>query len=123
MLDAGEQYSVGEVAATGTIRTTIFDAIEAVFEEYELLVLPTLGRADVGLHEEVGHEAWEIALTWPFNWTGHPVASVPAGLTEDGHPVGLQIVGPRYNDETVIAASASFERERPWHEHYPDRFL
>jgi len=123
VLDVAEEYSATDVAATGALRTDVFDAIEHVFEEYDLLVTPTIGRADVGLHEEPGQDAWEIALTWPFNWTGHPVASIPAGLTEAGHPVGLQIVAPRYNDETVIAASASFERERPWHQHYPDKHL
>jgi aspartyl-tRNA(Asn)/glutamyl-tRNA(Gln) amidotransferase subunit A len=121
LLDAGAEYSATDVATTGPLRTDVFDAVEAVFEEYELLVTPTVGRADVGLHEDLGREAWEIALTWPFNWTGHPVASIPAGLTDEGSPVGLQIVGPRYNDETVIGASAAFERERPWHQHYPDR--
>jgi len=58
-------------------------------------------------------------LTWPFNVTGHPASTVPAGTTDVGLPVGLQIVGGRYEDETVLAASAALERERPWHDIYP----
>jgi aspartyl-tRNA(Asn)/glutamyl-tRNA(Gln) amidotransferase subunit A len=50
--------------------------------------------------------------------TGHPAASVPAGLDEAGLPVGLQLVGRRFEDATVLAASAAFERERPWAEDY-----
>jgi len=50
-------------------------------------------------------------LTWPFNVTGHPAASVPVGQTDSGRPVGMQIVGRRYGDETVLAASAALEAE------------
>ena len=56
-------------------------------------------------------------LTYPINFTGHPAASVPAGLA-DGLPVGMQIVGRRYADADVLAASAAFERLRPWRQTY-----
>ncbi len=113
LLATGDEQSVADVAATGIVRTRVFDAVQDVFEEYDLLVTPTVGTAAMDLHTDRGLE-WELALTWPFNWTGHPAASVPAGLTDDGLPAGLQIVGPRYDDETVLAASAAVERERPW---------
>ena len=53
-------------------------------------------------------------FTWPFNVTGQPAASVPCGFTRDGLPIGLQIVGRRHADVTVLRASAAFERARPW---------
>ena len=43
-----------------------------------------------------------------------PAASVPCGFTADGLPVGLQIVGPRFDDLSVLQAAAAFERARPW---------
>jgi Asp-tRNA(Asn)/Glu-tRNA(Gln) amidotransferase A subunit family amidase len=57
-------------------------------------------------------------LTFVFNLTGHPAASVPAGLVE-GLPVGIQIVGHRHAEADVIAAAAALEREQPWHDDYP----
>jgi amidase/aspartyl-tRNA(Asn)/glutamyl-tRNA(Gln) amidotransferase subunit A len=56
-------------------------------------------------------------LTYPINFTGHPAASIPAGMV-DGLPVGMQIIGRRYADAGVFAASAAFERLRPWVENY-----
>ena len=50
----------------------------------------------------------------PFNLTGQPAASVPCGFTKDGLPIGLQIVGRRFDDVTVLRASAAFETARPW---------
>ena len=53
-------------------------------------------------------------LTHPFNFTGHPAASVPAGLTPGGLPVGLQVVGRRFADELVITLCRRVEQVRPW---------
>ena len=62
--------------------------------------------------------AW-IPFTYPFNMTGQPASSVPCGFTKDGLPIGLQIVGRRFDDVTVLRASAAFERVRPWAQHRP----
>jgi Asp-tRNA(Asn)/Glu-tRNA(Gln) amidotransferase A subunit family amidase len=58
-------------------------------------------------------------MTFPINFTGHPAISVPAGLTVEGLPVGLQIIGRRYADESVLALASRFEQSRPWLQSYP----
>jgi Asp-tRNA(Asn)/Glu-tRNA(Gln) amidotransferase A subunit family amidase len=58
-------------------------------------------------------------FTYPFNLTGQPAASVPAGMTASGLPVGLQIVGRRHADRTVLAASAAWEAAAPWQTRRP----
>ncbi len=58
-------------------------------------------------------------LTYPINFTGHPAISVPAGLTSEGLPVGLQIIGRRHADEAVLALANRFERAQPWFQSYP----
>ena len=57
-------------------------------------------------------------LTYPINFSGHPAASIPAGLVGDRLPVGMQIVGRRYADIDVLRASAVFEELRPWADSY-----
>jgi amidase/aspartyl-tRNA(Asn)/glutamyl-tRNA(Gln) amidotransferase subunit A len=57
-------------------------------------------------------------LTYPINLIGHPAASIPAGLTPNNLPVGMQIIGRRYADADVLAASAALERLRPWRDAY-----
>jgi Asp-tRNA(Asn)/Glu-tRNA(Gln) amidotransferase A subunit family amidase len=52
--------------------------------------------------------------TQPTNSTGHPSVSVPAGVAPNGVPFGLQISGPRFRDDLVLAVGAAWERAAPW---------
>jgi Asp-tRNA(Asn)/Glu-tRNA(Gln) amidotransferase A subunit family amidase len=54
------------------------------------------------------------AFTWPFNLTGQPAVSIPCGWTEDGLPLGLQLVGRRGADALVLRVAAAIEAEAPW---------
>lgn len=107
-------------------RTRVFDGIQTVLAEYDLLITATIAVPPFphGEHPTTIDgvsvdplRGW--VLTQPFNFTGHPAASIPAGFV-DGLPVGLQVAGQRFDDATVLAASAAFERQRPWHDAYRD---
>ena len=88
---------------------------------------PHGGRAPFGAGEppprEIDGEAVSVLgwmpFTYPFNLTGQPAASVPVGFTEAGLPVGLQIVGRRHADRTVLAAARAFETACPWIDRCP----
>ena len=60
-----------------------------------------------------------IPFTFPANMTGQPAVSLPAGWTDDGLPVGLQLIGRRYEDATLLRASAAYERAAPWAHRWP----
>jgi aspartyl-tRNA(Asn)/glutamyl-tRNA(Gln) amidotransferase subunit A len=94
---------------------------------FDLLLTPTASVAPFPVGQSPPREiagqpisilGW-MPFTFPFNLTGQPAASVPAGVTEDGLPVGLQIVGRRHADRAVLAASAAFEAACPWSERRP----
>ncbi len=109
-------------------RRELAATVAQFFGKYDLLLTPTIGvpawPADLplGIVEEVDGKpvtprGW--LLTFPFNLTGQPAASIPAGWTKEGLPVGLQIVG-RYNDEgTIFRAAAAFEQAQPWAQEKP----
>ena len=112
------------------LRSEIYDTFQTVFDRYQLLLTPTLAclpvdnAADGNTKgpDRINGEAVDPligwCLTYPVNFTGHPAASIPAGMTSDNLPVGMQIIGRRYADADVLAASAAFERLRPWREAY-----
>jgi aspartyl-tRNA(Asn)/glutamyl-tRNA(Gln) amidotransferase subunit A len=59
------------------------------------------------------------SFTIPFNLSWHPAATVRAGFSKAGLPVGLQIVGPRHRDDLVLQAAFAFEQARPWAHEWP----
>ena len=59
------------------------------------------------------------AFTIPFNLSWHAAATVRAGLSKAGLPLGLQSVGPRHRDDLVMQAAWAFEQARPWAHHWP----
>lgn len=105
----------------------LWDRLQPFFEKYDLLLTPTLPVTPfpVGIdwpREVTGqkvHPLNYLAFTYPFNLTGQPAASVPCGWTADGLPIGLQIVGKRFDDITVLRAAAAFEEARPWAGRWP----
>ncbi|MFC6906694.1 amidase [Halalkalicoccus tibetensis] len=127
LVEYGRSLSAMDVAMNNRQRTRIHRGIQAVFEEYDLLVTSTLSvppfpNDELGPTEIEGVETDPILgwlITAVFNMTGNPAASVPAGLTDEGLPVGMQLVGPRLADETVLAASAAYETVNPWYADYP----
>lgn len=118
---AGRNLSPVDLGRMDEVRTGIYDGVQSVFSEHDLLVTPTVSVPpipndsldDVRVGGEAVDSRADWLLTWPFNMTGHPAASVPAGSI-DGLPVGMQVVGPRFGDGAVLAASGAVERERPW---------
>jgi amidase len=128
-IELGYGLSAMDVWNDQIIRTEIYDAIESVLQNYELLVTPTLACMPVknatdgntlGPSQINGEEVDPLigwCLTYLTNFSGHPSASIPSGLV-DGLPVGVQIIGRRGADIDVLAASAAFERVRPWTDAY-----
>jgi len=107
--------------------TEYWHGVRSFFEKYDLLLTPTLAVPPLELGRftvreiagvKVSPLGW-MPFTYPFNITGQPAASVPCGWTDDGLPIGLQIVGRRFDDITVLRAAAAFEQALPWVDRTP----
>ncbi len=129
-MDEAQRTSLRQYSAYQVIRTEVFDMVQAVFAGHDLLVTPTLAclpvpnaatRGETLGPSEINGVAVDPSIGWcltfPLNFTGHPAASVPAGLA-DGLPVGMQVIGRLGADADVLAAAGAVERVRPWASHY-----
>ncbi len=104
-------------------RTAMWHIVREFFERFELLLTPVTAVPPIPLDVQYPREiagrrvsspiAW-FPFTYPFAMMGMPAISVPCGFTRDGLPVGLQIVGRRLADATVLRAAAAFEAVAPW---------
>jgi aspartyl-tRNA(Asn)/glutamyl-tRNA(Gln) amidotransferase subunit A len=127
LIRSAEPLSAADYAAAVMERDAVWDRMQQFFARYDLLLTPTMpttafaagvpipavvaGRPTVGF----GY----TPFTFPFNLTGQPAITVPCGIAADGLPVGLQIVGRRFADATVLQAAAAFEAARPWGDRVP----
>ncbi len=110
-------------------RVELVNWCRSILDEYDLLVTPTVpydpppakgplpseteGRAQI--------TASVAAFTIPFNLSWNPAATVRAGFTRAGLPVGLQLVAPHHREDLLFQAARAFERERPAHPDWPSR--
>ena len=93
------------------------------FDDWDLLLTPSASvaafPAELLMPKGWLEDEWDWITSWaqfsyPFDMTHNPAISVPAGLTAEGLPVGLQIVGRRLDDAGVLRAAKAFEAARPW---------
>ena len=118
IIPAQAYYKAQKIRAV--LRQQILDALEKV----DVLVLPT-GPVTAPLVESVpGIESKEhsltglagrISFTGPFNLAGTPAISVPCGFSAAGMPMGLQIVGKPFDEETVLRVAHAYEQNTDWH--------
>jgi amidase len=101
--------------------------INRIFDQHEVLLLPVLGEppVSVGRWDSRGGQ-WTLAgmtrrtgFGPPWNYLGNPAAAVPAGFTDDGLPLSVQIVGRPNDEATLLSLAAQIEAERPWADRRP----
>jgi aspartyl-tRNA(Asn)/glutamyl-tRNA(Gln) amidotransferase subunit A len=107
-------------------RYELREKVRQFFESYDLLLTPTLPVAPFGVGVNVPPQLPERSIvswvfyTYPFNLTGNPAASIPCGFTDEGLPVGLQMVTATNCETDLLRAAAAFEEAHPWAHVVPD---
>ncbi|AQS65504.2 amidase family protein (plasmid) [Agrobacterium sp. O3.4] len=113
LVEASARYDLKDYLSAAKARAEFAGRVHALFEDVDLLLLPTIPvepfaadrEAPEGFQSPSEVLAWTgwTPFTYPFNLSGNPAASLPCGLTVNGLPVGLQVVGRRHADALVMA--------------------
>ncbi|MBD3193874.1 MAG: amidase [Candidatus Lokiarchaeota archaeon] len=127
MTQAGLSYSAVDLEAAMYQRKLIHEEIFKQFKNLDVILTPTTAVYPFELGKmfpskiagkRASPVAW-MSFTFPFNLTGNPAASIPCGWSSEGTPIGMQIIGKRFKEETVLQVSRAFEKIQPWQDKRP----
>ncbi len=130
LVEQAQKIGAKDFIAALKSRALFSNLVQGLFEVYDFLVMPSvpiapfsaeLNGPDTGPYiESKSPVAWArwAPFSYPFNLTGNPAASLPCGWNGN-LPVGLQVVGRRFDDAGVLRFSATFEAARPWRNRVP----
>ena len=117
------------------VRRLVYEGFERAFERVQVMVVPTIAFPAPAIEDlDQGYtriDGREVRLsdhrgnlftlcTIPFNQTGLPALSVCCGFSPSGLPIGMQIVGKPFDEETVLRVGHAYERAAGWYKRTPD---
>lgn len=124
----GQAYSGIDYMRATHRRMMLRGRFVELFRRIDILVTPTVAvtafaAGTIGVEQIDGrkvdrHLGWS-PFSWPINLAGLPAATVPCGCDREGLPIGLQIVAPWLEEETILSVAAAFEQARPWATAWP----
>ncbi len=125
VLDRALDQTIDQYYGRVFARYEFRERVRQFLEKFDLLMTPTLPTAAFDVGRDVPVEldgeniiSW-VAYTYPFTLCGLPAASIPAGFTRAGLPVGLHIVAKALRETDILRAAAAFEAARPWADKKP----
>jgi amidase len=128
LVAAGKLFSRDVVARSRAAEPQFTARMGEVFRDFDVLLTPVVpmppwplkrfeGRGVVGATMGAGDIT---PFTIPWNVSGQPAASLPAGFTDRGLPLAVQLIGRPHDETTLLSLAAQVEAERPWAERKPD---
>ena len=126
-IEAGLFISAAEYLQAQQARTLFIRRSRELLEEVDILAGPMepITAHKIGdTHVQVGDTTMGSVpaltqYTRPFNLNGFPAITVPCGFSEDGLPIGLQLAGRPFDEETVLRAAHAYEQATDWHGRRP----
>src|SRR5207248_1209695 len=124
---AGHRIGHGTLARVRRGEAKHAARMNAIFDRFDLVMTPMFAHAANPTGKYDGKNSIVTSLgvssvashTTPWNITGQPAASVPAGFTPDGRPLAVQLVGRPNDESTLISLAAQIEAERGWPDSRP----
>lgn len=130
LVDMGRLVTAVDYLHAEQVRSLMCAEFSRMFEEVDVIITPTSpitawqsGRWEVdiqGAPESVLAASWRF--TYPFNLTGLPAISVPAGFDRSGLPIGLQVVGKPFAEKKIFAFASAYEHAHGWSKQRPNNY-
>ncbi|MGK2950384.1 MAG: amidase [Acidimicrobiales bacterium] len=119
VLERTKDYPISKFARAVRARQVLAEDVAALFREVDLVFTPTTAVPAFAAEGPPPGGAMATPFTMLANLCWNPSISVPAGLTADGLPVGLQITAARHRDELPLRLARIWEQTHPWPRHAP----
>ena len=118
-LSMGAFYTAADYVQAQRVRAWGLDTLRRVLGECDVIITPTIGVPAPKLTDNFwAMMPWTYTPAW--NLLGVPAMSVPMGPIAEGMPSGLQIIGGRFDDATVLRVADAYQHVSDWHTHVPD---
>ena len=107
------------------VRTLVMDKFNKVFEKYDVILTPTSPTVafDINLKTNNPLEMYLADIcTVPVNVAGLPGISIPCGVDKEGMPIGMQIIGKQFSEETILNAAYTYEQKIKFRNKYKPEF-
>ena len=116
----GGLFSASDYVQAQRVRSQIRREFHEVMKRCDLLAMPMGHRVPGKLEDfEPGTSLFGPSFMAPFNQTGQPAISVPCGMSKEGLPVGMQLVGRVFDDATVFRAAYTYQQHAGHYKHRP----
>ncbi len=113
--ELGRLYKATDYIQAQRLRRHLMNETAGIMGPIDALVMPTSPiTATPAEGNPPDHPVYRVKNTIPFNFLGLPAISQPCGFTEEGLPIGLQIVGKAFDEATILQIAHAYEQATPW---------
>jgi aspartyl-tRNA(Asn)/glutamyl-tRNA(Gln) amidotransferase subunit A len=116
LIEAGDKLPAVQYVQAQRTREAITQAFAETMDRFDALIMPTTPLPACKASEDTPPLTWPRSRnTFPFNLTGSPAVSLSCGFTQEGLPIGLQVVGRAFDEVTLLRVANAYEQATRWH--------
>jgi aspartyl-tRNA(Asn)/glutamyl-tRNA(Gln) amidotransferase subunit A len=126
-LEMGEKILAVDYLRALAWKRELVKEFDAAFERFDAILAPAspipaprIGEKEITLNgQKESVRSALVRVNRPANITCHPAISIPCGFTREGMPAGLQLIGPRWGEASLLAIALAYEEATEWHKRHP----
>jgi aspartyl-tRNA(Asn)/glutamyl-tRNA(Gln) amidotransferase subunit A len=120
-LELGFFYKATDYLQAQRLRRHLMTEVAKVMAPLDALIMPTSPITATPIEgNPADHPVYRVRNTMPFNFLSLPAISLQCGFSEQGLPIGLQIVGKAFDEGGILQIAHAYEQATDWHRRHPD---